>query len=83
MDTKRFSIRIMTVALIWFCMLSAASATTANQPAKSNDSIVNDGPAAHGTGPDLQSRSKEPVFHHLTIDDGLSDNSVYDVRQDR
>jgi signal transduction histidine kinase/CheY-like chemotaxis protein/streptogramin lyase len=31
----------------------------------------------------VQGQQKPPVFHHLTIDDGLSDNSVYHVLQDR
>ena len=35
------------------------------------------------TDPALPSQPREPVFHHLTIDDGLSDNSVHHVLQDR
>ena len=33
--------------------------------------------------PIIRSPSKQPVFHHLTIDDGLSHNSVFHVLQDR
>ena len=39
--------------------------------------------ASNGGQPVLQSQQKEPVFQHLTIDDGLSDNSVNHVLQDR
>lgn len=81
--SKWFSIRIMMLALIGFCILSAASASIANQPAKLKDLTLDDGSAANPTTPDLQRRQKKIVFHHLTIDDGLSDNSVYHVLQDR
>ncbi len=77
MDTKGLSIRIMAVALMVVFMLGAASAS-ADQAV-----TVKEGPAADQTYPVLQSQPKEPIFHHLTIDDGLSDNSVYHVLQDR
>lgn len=83
MDSKRFSIQIMMVALIGVCLLSAASGSSADQLAKSKGITLNDGSVAHQADPGLQGHQKEIVFHHLTIDDGLSDNSVYDVLQDR
>lgn len=38
---------------------------------------------AEQANPVITSQHKEPVFHHLTIDEGLSHNSVFDVIQDR
>lgn len=62
---------------------SPADLPAANQPVKLEDITANGKPAADQTHPALQSQQKEIVFHHLTIDDGLSHNSVFDVLQDR
>ncbi|MEJ2404980.1 MAG: two-component regulator propeller domain-containing protein [Candidatus Thiodiazotropha sp.] len=54
-----------------------------NQPATSSPVTAKDGLAAVQPPTDLKSPYKKPVFHHLTIDDGLSHNSVFHVLQDR
>jgi ligand-binding sensor domain-containing protein len=60
-----------------------ADLPSADQPVKLEDINAKGKPAADQTYSALQSQSKEIVFHHLTIDDGLSHNSVFDVLQDR
>jgi ligand-binding sensor domain-containing protein len=40
-------------------------------------------PESDVSNPAMQSPQKKPVFHHLTIDDGLSHNSVFHVLQNR
>ena len=62
---------------------SPTNRAEANQPATSSPVTAKDGQAAVQPPTDLKSFSKKPVFHHLTIDDGLSHNSVFDVLQDR
>ncbi len=46
-------------------------------------STATGGLAATQSPPDRQRPAKKPVFHHLTIDDGLSHNSAFHVLQDR
>jgi signal transduction histidine kinase/ligand-binding sensor domain-containing protein/CheY-like chemotaxis protein len=75
MKAKALLENIIMLALICLFSLVAGTARTYAQEDDSESS-----PQAY---PVSQSQKKEIVFHHLTIDDGLSDNSVYHVLQDR
>lgn len=71
--------------LIWLIciILTVPTSVEAGQPASLQHSSIGDAAATRPTAATWQSPSKQVVFHHLTLDDGLSHNSVFDVIQDR
>ncbi|MFH1985275.1 MAG: two-component regulator propeller domain-containing protein [Pseudomonadota bacterium] len=74
MKAKILSEDIIVLAVIGLFSLGVVTAGTYAQGGSESS------PQTHTV---LQRQQKEPVFHHLTIDDGLSDNSVNHVLQDR
>jgi len=66
--TTRAFVRFVLAALTFIPLLFSTSRLEAQTTTPAADQTRNQAP---------------PVFHHLTIDDGLSHNSVFDVVQDR